>query len=55
MYILILCRFIIFQATGDPHYLDVGKAIMENLEKHARVPCGFAAIRDVTRGTHENQ
>lgn len=44
-----------FQATGDHHYLDVGKKVMENLEEHARVPCGFAAIKDVTKGSHEDQ
>ena len=44
-----------WQATGDPHYLEVGKVVIENLEAHARVPCGFAALKDVTRGTHEDQ
>ena len=44
-----------YQATNDPHYLEVGKSVMDNLEKHARVPCGFAAIKDVTTGVHEDQ
>jgi len=43
------------QATGDPYYLDVGKSVVENLDRLARVPCGFAAIKDVTSGTHEDQ
>ena len=43
------------QATGDPYYLDVGKSVIENLDRLARVPCGFAAIKDVTSGTHEDQ
>lgn len=43
------------QATGDTHYLDVGQKVMENLEELARVPCGFAAIKDLTKGTHEDQ
>lgn len=43
------------QATHDPHYLQVGKLMVENLNKHARVPCGFAAISDVMTGKHEDQ
>lgn len=43
------------QATHDPHYLQVGKLMVENLNKHARVPCGFAAISDVMTGRHEDQ
>jgi mannosidase alpha-like ER degradation enhancer 3 len=29
--------------------------MIENLEDYARVPCGFAAIKDVTSGAHEDQ
>ncbi|KAL5012350.1 hypothetical protein ScPMuIL_010901 [Solemya velum] len=47
--------YFLYKATGDPHYLDVGKVIIEKLNRHARVPCGFAAIKDVTLGTHEDQ
>jgi len=43
------------QATGDPYYLDVGKAVIDNLDQLAKVPCGFAAIKDVTSATHEDQ
>ena len=43
------------QATGDPYYLEVGKSVLENLDRLARVPCGFAAIKDLTTGTHEDQ
>ena len=43
------------QATGDPYYLDVGKKVLENLDTHARVDCGFAAIKDVKKNTHEDQ
>ncbi|KAL3872065.1 hypothetical protein ACJMK2_040022 [Sinanodonta woodiana] len=47
--------YFLYKATGDHYYLDVGKKVIENLNKHARVPCGFAAIKDVTLGTHEDQ
>ena len=43
------------KATGDHHYLEVGKKVLENLNKIARVACGFAAIKDVTTGDHEDQ
>jgi len=46
---------VLVQATGDPYYLEVGKSVVENLDRLARVPCGFAAIKDVTSGTHEDQ
>ena len=47
--------YFIYKATGDPYYLEVGKTIIDNLNQHARVECGFAAIKDVTMGTHEDQ
>ncbi|XP_041368922.1 ER degradation-enhancing alpha-mannosidase-like protein 3 [Gigantopelta aegis] len=47
--------YFLYKATGDPHYLDVGKLIIDNLETHARVSCGYAAIKDLTKGTHEDQ
>ncbi|XP_052789807.1 ER degradation-enhancing alpha-mannosidase-like protein 3 isoform X2 [Mya arenaria] len=47
--------YFLYKATGDSHYLDVGQKVIENLDELARVPCGFAAIKDVTKGTHEDQ
>ncbi|XP_012946036.1 ER degradation-enhancing alpha-mannosidase-like protein 3, partial [Aplysia californica] len=47
--------YFLYKATSDPHYLEVGKKVLENLEKHARVDCGFAAIKDLKKGTHEDQ
>ncbi|EMP34450.1 ER degradation-enhancing alpha-mannosidase-like 3, partial [Chelonia mydas] len=43
------------EATGDPYYLEVGKTLIENLNKYARVPCGFAAMKDVRTGSHEDR
>ena len=43
------------QATGDPYYLDVGKTVIDNLNEHARVNCGFAGIKDVKLNTHEDR
>ncbi|XP_067941265.1 ER degradation-enhancing alpha-mannosidase-like protein 3 isoform X2 [Watersipora subatra] len=47
--------YFLYKATGDPHYRDVGRTVLEKLEQHARVPCGFAAIKDVRGNTHEDQ
>uniref|UniRef100_A0A673GWM5 alpha-1,2-Mannosidase n=1 Tax=Sinocyclocheilus rhinocerous TaxID=307959 RepID=A0A673GWM5_9TELE len=42
-------------ATRDPYYLEVGRTILENLNRFARVPCGFAAMKDVRTGSHEDR
>ncbi|XP_069121333.1 ER degradation-enhancing alpha-mannosidase-like protein 3 [Argopecten irradians] len=47
--------YFLYKATGDPHYLNVGKEVINNLNTYARVKCGFAAIKDVTTGAHEDQ
>ncbi|XP_062867157.1 ER degradation-enhancing alpha-mannosidase-like protein 3 [Trichomycterus rosablanca] len=47
--------YFLYKATGDPHYLKVGQSIVEKLNTHARVPCGFAAVQDVRTGTHEDR
>ncbi|XP_053325737.1 ER degradation-enhancing alpha-mannosidase-like protein 3 isoform X2 [Spea bombifrons] len=47
--------YFLYKATGDPYYLEVGKTLIENLNKYARVPCGFAAVKDVRTGSHEDR
>ncbi|XP_036384113.1 ER degradation-enhancing alpha-mannosidase-like protein 3 [Megalops cyprinoides] len=47
--------YFLYKATGDPYYLKVGQSIVEKLNEHARVPCGFAAVQDVRTGTHEDR
>ncbi|GAA6093706.1 ER degradation-enhancing alpha-mannosidase-like protein 3 isoform X1, partial [Tachysurus ichikawai] len=42
-------------ATRDPYYLEVGRTVLENLNRFARVPCGFAAMKDVRTGSHEDR
>lgn len=44
-----------FKATKDPYYLEAGRTILENLNRFARVPCGFAAMKDVRTGSHEDR
>ncbi|XP_072015808.1 ER degradation-enhancing alpha-mannosidase-like protein 3 isoform X2 [Amphiura filiformis] len=52
---LIESTYLLYQATNDPYYLEVGQKIMNNLQEHARVPCGFAGIKDVRTGSHEDR
>ncbi|XP_069039628.1 ER degradation-enhancing alpha-mannosidase-like protein 3 isoform X1 [Lepisosteus oculatus] len=47
--------YFLYKATGDPYYLRVGKSVVEKLNAHARVPCGFAAVQDVRTGAHEDR
>ncbi|XP_051929675.1 ER degradation-enhancing alpha-mannosidase-like protein 3 isoform X2 [Hippocampus zosterae] len=47
--------YFLYKATGDPYYLEAGRTIMENLNRFARVPCGFAAMKDVRTGSHEDR
>ena len=45
----------VVQATSDPYYLEIGKTVIDNLERFARVPCGFAAIKDLNTHSHEDR
>lgn len=35
--------------------LQAGKKALKALQKHARVPCGYAAVNDVRTGKHEDR
>uniref|UniRef100_T1IVL0 alpha-1,2-Mannosidase n=1 Tax=Strigamia maritima TaxID=126957 RepID=T1IVL0_STRMM len=47
--------YFLYKATGDSYYLDVGKTVMDTLQQRARVACGFAAVKDVRTGSHEDR
>ena len=47
---LIESTLYLWQATGDPHYVHVGRDILTSLER-TRVPCGHAAVGDVETHT----
>jgi len=53
--VLFIKHFDFVQATKDPYYLEVGKHVIDTLEKHARVKCGFAAFKDLRTFTHEDK
>lgn len=37
----------LYQATGDPHFLDMGADILESIEHSAKTLCGYATIKNV--------
>ncbi|XP_071400464.1 ER degradation-enhancing alpha-mannosidase-like protein 3 isoform X1 [Centroberyx affinis] len=47
--------YFLYKATGDPYYLEAGRTVLDNLNRFARVPCGFAAMKDVRTGSHEDR
>ncbi|XP_076062740.1 ER degradation enhancer, mannosidase alpha-like 2 isoform X2 [Oratosquilla oratoria] len=47
--------YLLHQATNDPYYLRVGEQVLRSLQKHAWVPCGYAAVKDVRTGGHEDR
>lgn len=52
---LVESTYFLYEATGDPYYLEVGKNLVRKINEHARVPCGFAALRDVRTLSHEDR
>ncbi|XP_018018323.1 ER degradation-enhancing alpha-mannosidase-like protein 3 isoform X2 [Hyalella azteca] len=47
--------YLLHEATGDPYYLRVGQEALRSLQKRAWVPCGYAAVKDVRTGAHEDR
>ncbi len=39
--------YFLYKATKDDFYLQIAKKMIEQLEKHSRVKCGYAAIADL--------
>ncbi|CAD5230317.1 unnamed protein product [Bursaphelenchus okinawaensis] len=39
--------YLLYRATKDPHYLEVAKSVMDSMNQHVRVKCGFSALKDV--------
>lgn len=47
--------YFLYKATGDHYYLQAAKKVLQALQKHARVPCGFAAVNDLRTGKHDDR
>ena len=41
---LIESTMYMYQATKDPYYLEIGRDILESIERHTRTPCGYATV-----------
>ncbi|KAL3700789.1 hypothetical protein R1sor_018811 [Riccia sorocarpa] len=44
---LIESTYMLYKATRDPFYLDVGRVILRSIQSGARCPCGYCHIADV--------
>jgi mannosidase alpha-like ER degradation enhancer 3 len=47
--------YFLYKATQDPYYLSVGRRVLRALQLHARVTCGYAAVKDVRTLQHEDR
>ncbi|GMR31177.1 hypothetical protein PMAYCL1PPCAC_01372 [Pristionchus mayeri] len=47
--------YFLYRATRDPHYLEVAKTVMDSLNDHVRVKCGWAGVKDIRVMTHEDR
>ncbi|RMZ94821.1 ER degradation-enhancing alpha-mannosidase 3 isoform X2 [Brachionus plicatilis] len=47
--------YYLYRATKDDFYLEIGKKMIEQLEKFSRVPCGYAAIADLKTKQKEDR
>lgn len=47
--------YFLYSATNDPYYLEVGRTVLNSLQKFARVPCGYAAVNDVRTRKQEDR
>lgn len=52
---LIESTYHLYRATGDVEYLRAGRLLMEHMDNHTRVPCGFASIQNVRTRTLEDR
>jgi len=39
--------YYLYSATRDPIWLQYGREMINSIEKHAKVPCGFAALENI--------
>ncbi|CAF0806229.1 unnamed protein product [Brachionus calyciflorus] len=47
--------YYLYRATKDDYYLEIGKKMIDQLEKFSRVPCGYAAIADLKTKQKEDR
>lgn len=47
--------YYLYKATNDDYYLEIAKNLLNKVETHARVQCGYAAISDVRTKSNEDR
>uniref|UniRef100_A0A915JP65 alpha-1,2-Mannosidase n=1 Tax=Romanomermis culicivorax TaxID=13658 RepID=A0A915JP65_ROMCU len=47
--------YFLYKATKDEYYLKIGEEILDSLNRHVRVDCGFAGIKDLRTMVHEDR
>eukprot|EP01147_Barroeca_monosierra_P009159 gene9159-1451_t len=47
--------YMLYKATGDSLYLEIGQYILRNIQDYTRVQCGFASLKDVRTLQLEDQ
>ncbi|XP_054990940.1 ER degradation-enhancing alpha-mannosidase-like protein 1 [Sorex araneus] len=52
---LVESTYLLYQATKNPFYLHVGVDILQSLEKHTRVKCGYATLHHVIDKSKEDR
>ncbi|KAH9286040.1 ER degradation-enhancing alpha-mannosidase-like protein 3 [Echinococcus granulosus] len=52
---LVESTYLLYKGTSDPYYLYVGAELLESIEQHSRVPCGFAAVEDIRTMEHSDR
>ncbi|KAJ1110562.1 hypothetical protein NDU88_007912 [Pleurodeles waltl] len=52
---LVESTYLLYQATKNPFYLHVGVDILQSLEKHTKVKCGYATLHHVIDKTIEDR
>ncbi|XP_059796215.1 ER degradation-enhancing alpha-mannosidase-like protein 1 isoform X1 [Balaenoptera ricei] len=52
---LVESTYLLYQATRNPFYLHVGMDILQSLEKHTKVKCGYATLHHVIDKSTEDR
>ncbi|EDQ91080.1 uncharacterized protein MONBRDRAFT_31742 [Monosiga brevicollis MX1] len=47
--------YMLYRATGSKYYQRVGAELMQDLERHARAPCGYATLHNVEDKSQEDR
>lgn len=52
---LVESAYILYQATKDPKYTELGSQILNAIENRCRVKCGYASLKNVVTGELEDR